>query len=175
MEDIDTSLMTIIEGLVDARSNFFQADTLRELDWNVRGNVASRFMTNELLLLEVANRVYMTSNQTRHAATTLITLSVPTSFMNPVTVTATQTQIDAALEDNPNVTGNCSICQEAITHDGTRLRHCGHAHHRSCIDNWFTMSVRCPVCRHDIRDPVAQTSVVSSQTSSQSEDQSEEH
>ena len=47
----------------------------------------------------------------------------------------------------------CTVCQEAMQPGSLRrLRHCGHAFHRSCIDTWFLRSVRCPTCRHDIRE-----------------------
>ena len=34
---------------------------------------------------------------------------------------------------------------------GTRITHCGHVFHNNCIAEWFTRSVFCPMCRHDIR------------------------
>jgi len=47
----------------------------------------------------------------------------------------------------------CTVCQEAMQPGGLRrLRHCGHAFHRNCIDIWFLRNVRCPICRHDIRE-----------------------
>ena len=176
MDEIDNTMLNIIEGIVTARGNFFEVSALRSLNWHDRTTIASRYITSDLLLLEVANRVYLSNIQTRNAATTLITLTMPNnSFMNPVTVTASPAQITAALEDITETTGNCSICQEAIVNGGTRIRHCGHIHHRACLDTWFAMSVRCPVCRHDIRDQANQTSAASSQTSSQLANQSEEH
>ena len=33
-----------------------------------------------------------------------------------------------------------------------RLRHCGHMFREPAIQHWFTWNVRCPVCRHDIRE-----------------------
>ena len=32
------------------------------------------------------------------------------------------------------------------------LNHCGHAFREDAIRNWFSNNVRCPVCRHDIRN-----------------------
>lgn len=47
----------------------------------------------------------------------------------------------------------CTVCQEALEPGSLRrLRHCGHAFHRSCIDTWFLRHVQCPICRHDIRE-----------------------
>ncbi len=47
----------------------------------------------------------------------------------------------------------CAVCQEALeTGSLRRLRHCSHAFHRACIDTWFLRNVRCPICRHDIRE-----------------------
>ena len=176
MDEIDRTMLNIIEGIVTARGNFFDAPTLRTLNWHDRTAIVSRYITSDILLVEVANRVYASNIQLRNAATVLITLTGPNNtFTDPVTVTASPAQITAALEDIADITGNCSICQEAVTGSATRIRHCRHIHHRSCLDSWLAMSVRCPVCRHDIRDLANQTSVVSSQTSSQSGAQSEEH
>jgi hypothetical protein len=53
-----------------------------------------------------------------------------------------------------------------------RLRVCQHSFHRACIQTWFRASVRCPVCRRDIReDPAAQTSSASTGISSQAQTQ----
>lgn len=49
---------------------------------------------------------------------------------------------------------NCSICQDSFA-NGQAVREingCHHFFHRTCIENWFQLSVRCPVCRLDIRD-----------------------
>lgn len=88
---------------------------------------------------------------------------LPRSFLDPVPVAPTAAQIqasstirtlDADMEDN------CSICQDAMR-SGEAIRkitQCNHTFHRSCIDTWFVRNVRCPVCRHDIRE-VEQASV----------------
>lgn len=47
----------------------------------------------------------------------------------------------------------CTICQEVLEPGSLRrLRHCSHSFHRACIDTWFLRHVRCPICRHDIRE-----------------------
>jgi hypothetical protein len=47
----------------------------------------------------------------------------------------------------------CPISLEDFI-EGDEIRqiiHCGHAFSEESIQNWFQSSVRCPVCRHDIR------------------------
>jgi hypothetical protein len=48
----------------------------------------------------------------------------------------------------------CSICQDSLlgTDSARRIRSCNHVYHQICIDQWFEGSVRCPSCRHDIRE-----------------------
>ena len=50
----------------------------------------------------------------------------------------------------------CTICQDTISPVAStiarKLLPCGHFYHRGCIDEWFTRSVLCPTCRHDIRE-----------------------
>ena len=85
---------------------------------------------------------------------------VPTQFQD-VVVHATQAQIDAGSSiqtadgSYASAENSCAICQDRIV-EGDIVRHlnvCRHDFHRACIDNWFlNSSVRCPTCRHDIRD-----------------------
>lgn len=176
--DGDESMMNILHELISSRSEFLNSQTLRALNYNDRSSIVSRFMTNELCLLEVANRVYSNHiyNRTR-PTTAYITLSMPNqTFANPDTVTASQIQITNSMENVPGEIGNCCICQDNINGNGSRLVFCSHVFHRSCILQWFGISVHCPVCRHDIReeDQANQTSPVSTQTSSPQTNQSEE-
>lgn len=81
------------------------------------------------------------------------------TFLQPVVVHPTAEQIAAnttlgnLFSDTDHA---CAICQDALTseQEGRKLNHCGHWFHRSCIDTWFERDVHCPVCRHDIREPV---------------------
>ena len=180
---MELHVMNILEGLVTSRNTFFQPSTLRSFTFDSRDSIATRFILNETAILEVANRVYSTHMNTRSVAAALLSLSIPAlnnanrgSFMEPVTVAPSLHQINSSLEDSQNTTSSCAICQEAISSGACRIRQCGHVYHRPCIVSWFSMSVRCPVCRHDIREEnqANQTSVASEQMSSQQEDQSEE-
>ncbi len=90
---------------------------------------------------------------------TVISAELSTEDMTPVIVRPSRQQIDTATElisPNSATSGEqCAICQEALaatTGQLRRIRHCGHDFHQSCIDVWFTGNVRCPVCRHDIRE-----------------------
>jgi predicted Zn-ribbon and HTH transcriptional regulator len=76
-------------------------------------------------------------------------------WSDPVRVTPSANQLTTALEHDVNTHDeNCAVCQDTVA-SGTRLRQCGHVFHRACIMNWFEMSSRCPVCRHDVREPRA--------------------
>lgn len=74
------------------------------------------------------------------------------SFHEPVAVVPTPGQIAAAVELNaePPPDGLCAICQDTMT-ASARLTRCNHHFHQECITQWFATSVRCPVCRNDIR------------------------
>ena len=179
MNDIDASILHIIEELARSRSGFFSSSMIRAIPYHNRSEIATRFLSNELSMATIANNIYISNTQLRSAAAALVNVGfiagnrTTFAFSDPVAVTPTPAQIESSLEPFDNTTSNCAICQDAITSNAVRIRQCGHVHHRSCITNWFTMSVRCPVCRHDIRETGQsnQTSVVSSQTSSQSPDQ----
>jgi len=162
----DENIFAILELMLEGRNGFLN-NSIRAIDYNARSNIISRYMLNDAVMLDFLNRMYVQ----RTPLTTFVTLTLPNNpnFMDPVSVTASAEQIENALEVVGSANTSCAICQDAITTNGVEIRHCSHSFHRTCITNWFAMSVRCPVCRHDIREanPGAQTSPASSQTSAQ--------
>lgn len=147
-------MIGLLSELIEGR-NAFLSRGLNRISVDHRDALTSRFFLNELCYLEIANRVFQNHirNQTVNAAATILSLSVPTNFMDPVAVRPTAAQITAATEDvaTPLAGTTCPVCQDALTSNAVRIRHCNHSYHRSCLDSWFTMSVRCPVCRYDVR------------------------
>ena len=79
------------------------------------------------------------------------------AFRSPVIVAPTQEVLEAntQLVVGSDLSSNtvCSVCQDSIGSAETcrRITICQHVYHRTCIDQWFTRSVYCPSCRHDIR------------------------
>jgi hypothetical protein len=67
-----------------------------------------------------------------------------------------QTQQDQTETNTPPASADftCAVCQDVIGREDAcrQLQHCRHAFHQTCIDQWFQRNVRCPVCRHDIRN-----------------------
>jgi len=84
-----------------------------------------------------------------------------TTFLNSsVPVTPSQEQINNASRlvrysdiQNPN-SSSCVISLEPFaSNDNVRqLHHCGHIFFPDQFNQWFSNHVRCPVCRHDIRN-----------------------
>ena len=86
------------------------------------------------------------------------------AFRSPVIVApstaalALNTTILNASDVSNNLVGVvCTICQDTVvpTDLCRRLNACQHVYHKGCIDEWFTRSVFCPSCRHDVREPRA--------------------
>lgn len=111
-------------------------------------------MTNALLaLLQIPTTLaqYRTPN--------LVTGRYMDEFLQPVVIRPT----DHEIAQNTTV-GNlvsdtehsCAVCQDSLTseQEGRKLNACGHWFHKSCIDTWLQRNVHCPVCRHDIREPM---------------------
>jgi hypothetical protein len=80
------------------------------------------------------------------------------NFFDNVVVRPTTEQIRAACvecfataEESDTV---CPITQDRIRAGESilRIRHCGHAFRKNALLVWFNRNVRCPVCRHDIRE-----------------------
>jgi hypothetical protein len=75
--------------------------------------------------------------------------------LQPVVVRPTAAQIAAAsIVETVAAEEMCAVCQDTIVvgTDARTLTFCEHSFHTACIDTWFTTNVRCPVCRHDIRE-----------------------
>jgi hypothetical protein len=174
-------IFTLLENMIEGRNRFLSNELVRAIPFGHRPTILARYMNNEASYMELINRIYthnMQESQLRDAARTLISFTMPIggTFLDPVTVAPTRTQIANSIEDFPNATSNCAICQEAISAGGCRIRQCGHVYHRACAVSWFSLSVRCPVCRYDIREanPANQTSSGEAGMSSQSSSQLEE-
>ena len=156
--DEDTSIpryaLSILGNLVEGRNVFFSRDFQINIPFESRANIISRYMSNEMTFIDVINRINMQNTQLQNAVALLnVTLPNPNNFLTPVHVYPTRAQITSSLQTYAGPSSsNCAICQELISSGGCRIRQCGHVYHRGCIENWFSMSVRCPVCRHDIRE-----------------------
>jgi len=87
-------------------------------------------------------------------------------FYNNVPVVPTRQQIDAATrrvlyrEIDAPLNSSCPICLDRFQPDDSVMQiiRCGHIFNEDSINLWFRANVRCPVCRHDIREPPAVTS-----------------
>ena len=82
------------------------------------------------------------------------------AFLEPVVVRPTPeqiTQFTTVANLATDEEHSCAICQEVLRseQEGRKLNACGHWFHRTCIDTWFQRHIICPICRHDIREPVA--------------------
>lgn len=80
------------------------------------------------------------------------------TFLEPVPIVPTMEQIRAASTtyngDAADAEYTCTICQDSfqVGEHITRLNFCSHIFHTICINQWLGSSVRCPLCRHDIRE-----------------------
>ena len=79
------------------------------------------------------------------------------SWVDPVVVRPSATEISRATSltsiDNTRENERCVICQDDMnnTHVIRRINQCRHQFHQNCLDQHFQNSVRCPICRYDIR------------------------
>jgi|Laugrespbdmm15dd_1035085.scaffolds.fasta_scaffold41320_2 hypothetical protein len=162
--------LDLLQELAEARTEYLRHMAL--FNQPQREALTQQFFNTEMNYLNLISVAMLRE--------TPVTITFPFSFnslnsaaYNPVLVTPTQEQIDEELEDyiHPSLQ-QCSICQDDISSAGVRLRVCQHSFHRSCIQTWFGASVRCPVCRRDIReDPEDQTSSASTEISAQEQNQ----
>ena len=159
---MEEQILSILEGLIESRNTFF-ARTIDRFRPTSRDGAFNRFLTSETLLLDLASRIY-----TNHfAPPPSLVINIPANFMDgafsdPVPVVPSASQITQNVEvldmSIPQALSSCAICQENIVDSASRIRQCGHTYHSSCLTSWLSMSVRCPVCRHDIRESRAPAS-----------------
>ena len=165
----DTSDYTVLDALRDVLETdqaFF--GIVRFLDGNARTHLLASHLRNTGSAMTLL-RQFMANPQTTTMVMNIpLRMDLSGNFFDPVPVYPTQEQIRAATETHVGLTNaTCSICQDDVT-CATRIRHCGHAFHGACIDQWLGMNPRCPVCRHDIRTDFrrADTSVTNEQSRS---------
>jgi hypothetical protein len=113
---------------------------------------ASNFVTNALLSLLRLPPTALTRNYMPGP-------NAMDQFLQPVPVRPTAEQIaeNTTLGNLVSDTEHsCAICQDTLApeQEGRKLNACGHWFHRGCIDTWLGTNVHCPVCRHDIREPL---------------------
>ena len=162
MEDeVERTLYDVYHDMYETDRSFF--NSIRFFDTNQRSSLVGQYLRNTNLALSIL-RTYETF-QARNPPTRMV-LNIPLnlsdisgngsthSFFDPVPVAPTPQQIRDAVDTHVGTTDTtCSICQESVS-CATRIRGCGHSFHGHCIQQWFSMNPRCPMCRFDIRDSV---------------------
>jgi hypothetical protein len=152
----DYTVLDALRDILETDQAFF--NVIRYLDGHARTHLVASHLRNTGSAMTIL-RQYMSN-----PSTTTMVMNIPlrldasgNSFLDAVPVYPTQDQIRVATESHVGVTNtNCAICQDSVT-CATRIRHCGHCFHGACLDQWFSMSPRCPVCRHDIRTDFRRT------------------
>ena len=143
-------VLDVLNTMLDTDRVFYQ--TTRFLTTN-RDNAVTIHQRNTASIIALLRAHMLTNSTVRFPINiTLPSEALPTRWSDPVVVHPTSAQIDAATERVPAEDSTCAICQEAIEDDAIRLTHCRHEFHNHCITEWFTRSVHCPNCRHDIRE-----------------------
>jgi hypothetical protein len=149
---MEEALVNLLATLIEGRNGWIE----RMNRFTNRDGIFNTLMLNELRYLELINRIHQSHIRTTAAATALLTLAMPQNFSDPVIISPTAVQIERAtvVVTEPPANTTCAICQENVTHNATQIRQCSHMYHRDCFNQWFSMSARCPVCRHDVRTPI---------------------
>ena len=155
--DNEVGILDILDQVLHTERIFYQS--ARILQAGRRETIIDTHQRNTAVILGLV-RSYMAVESPLYSVRYNVTVpnTLPPGWNDPVVVHATSEQISAATESTSpdDDAGNCAICQENLTGTVTRIRHCGHSFHPNCISEWFTRSVHCPNCRHDIRELTGQ-------------------
>ena len=151
--DNQVGILDTLDSLLQTERTFYQS--IRILGHTRAETIIDTHQRNTAVLLGLI-RSYMAVESPLYSVRYNVTIpnTLPPGWNDPIVVHATPEQILAATETSQpqDDSGNCAICQETLTNPATRIRHCGHSFHTTCISEWFTRSVHCPNCRHDIRE-----------------------
>ena len=151
--DNQVGILDTLDSLLQTERTFYQS--VRILGANRAETIIETHQRNTAVLLGII-RSYMAVESPLYSVRYNVTVpnTLPPGWNDPVVIHATSEQISAATESTSpdDDAGNCAICQENLTGTVTRIRHCRHSFHPNCISEWFTRSVHCPNCRHDIRE-----------------------
>jgi len=125
---------------------------------NPRANANSNTGTNANNRVNRPARARQNSYRTTHDMyTPIFTAMFNVDNLTPVVVRPTASHIETATEripfDENMVHTSCPITQSPFQSSDRimRIRHCGHCFMEEGLTAWFRQSVRCPVCRYDIR------------------------
>jgi len=149
------SILPLLRDIVHSETQFFSR--VVDLPDAVRNRAISNRSRQTLVMLELVRTLVdpppVRTVLPRGQFTIDLTQDLLRTFHEPVAVLPTAVQISAAVELNvtPPAGELCAICQDTMAMS-TRLVQCRHYFHHACITQWFGTSVRCPVCRNDIRE-----------------------
>lgn len=147
MEEPD--ILSTIGELLESDIAFY--GTLRQ--FTNRDQLMALHQRNKAAMIALLQTMASRPRQTSRIIMQIGQTNPDSAFMEAVPIVATPAQLRTAVEREVRAPENiaCSICQESLT-VATRLRSCGHHFHAACINEWFTQSARCPMCRNDIRN-----------------------
>ena len=149
------TILPLLRDIVHSETKFF--NRVVDLPEGVRNRAIANRSRQTLVMLDLIRTIVEppTTRTTlpRGQFTIDLTQDLLRTFHEPVAVIPSAAQISAAVElaVTPPAGELCAICQDTMA-TSTRLTQCRHYFHHSCITQWFGTSVRCPVCRNDIRD-----------------------
>jgi hypothetical protein len=149
------SVIPLLRDIVHSETQFFSR--VVDLPDAVRNRAISNRSRQTLVMLDLVRTLVepppTRTTLPRGQFTIDLTQDLLRTFHEPVAVLPTAVQISAAVELNvtPPAGELCAICQDPMA-ISTRLVQCRHYFHHACITQWFGTSVRCPVCRNDIRE-----------------------
>ena len=140
-----------------------QTETQPDTDTDTETRVANALLSLLQLPTTALTRNYVLPNLNTGRVTLdqmMFRRTAMDEFLQPVVIRPTPEQIaqnttlGRLVSDTEH---SCAVCQDILSseQEGRKLNACGHWFHKTCIDTWLQGNVNCPVCRHDIREPLA--------------------
>jgi hypothetical protein len=125
-----------------------------------RNRTASARRPNYNRSSDVNRRTYVNRRTNEEPETNDRLLRIFESFLTPVTIFPTPTQVELATrivrfsEIIDPINNSCPISLDVFNENDvvTVIRYCGHIFNTIQINVWFSANCRCPICRYDIRN-----------------------
>jgi len=150
--DSEINLLDVLHSILETDRSFHQA--LRFLGPS-REHLMAVHQRNAATMMSILRLHLAVQASPNITYTATIPINLPERWDDPVVVRPTSAEISSAtveVTDEAATSTNCAICQDSLSPLHIRLIQCGHTFHNQCIAEWFTRSVHCPNCRHDVRE-----------------------
>lgn len=154
----NNQIRILLTQILNSNQNSYSNNSRRNNNRRWENNSSRVMINNSPYVIDSINEYVVPISRRNNNSDELLT-QIFNSFLQPVEIYPTQSQIETATrrvrycDISRPINTSCPISMEDFNDNDmvTVIRHCGHTFHTEQLMNWFRSNCRCPVCRYDIR------------------------